>query len=177
MTTIRPDDGDLRNTLDAIDNLAKFGGNPRQALLRIGQYQERQFARAFAADRGPSGQPWRPLAASTRMQKRNPKALVEKIGRIPSSRFHQVTGRGRLEVGYGDPLAIVHHHGGRTRPHIIRARKGKALFWKGAAHPVKSVKHPGSVLPARELIGYSARDVQAWKEIVQGEAARVWNNA
>jgi HK97 gp10 family phage protein len=32
-----------------------------------------------------------------------------------------------------------------TRPHIIRPKKGKkALYWEGARHPVKSVKHPGS---------------------------------
>ena len=31
-----------------------------------------------------------------------------------------------------------------NRPHIIRPKKGKALYWKGAKHPVKYVKHPGS---------------------------------
>lgn len=31
-----------------------------------------------------------------------------------------------------------------TRPHVIRAKNKKALYWKGAKHPVKSVRHPGS---------------------------------
>ena len=31
-----------------------------------------------------------------------------------------------------------------TRAHIIRAKNKKALYWKGAKHPVKSVRHPGS---------------------------------
>ena len=31
-----------------------------------------------------------------------------------------------------------------TRPHIIRAKNKKALYWKGASHPVKQVNHPGS---------------------------------
>lgn len=31
-----------------------------------------------------------------------------------------------------------------TRPHVIRPKTKKALFWKGAAHPVKSVNHPGT---------------------------------
>lgn len=31
-----------------------------------------------------------------------------------------------------------------TRPHTIKAKSKKALFWKGAAHPVKEVKHPGT---------------------------------
>ena len=31
-----------------------------------------------------------------------------------------------------------------TRSHTIRAKNKKALYWKGAKHPVKSVRHPGS---------------------------------
>ena len=31
-----------------------------------------------------------------------------------------------------------------SRPHTIRAKGKKALYWKGARHPVKSVRHPGS---------------------------------
>ncbi len=31
-----------------------------------------------------------------------------------------------------------------TKPHEIRPRNGKALFWTGADHPVKKVKHPGT---------------------------------
>ena len=31
-----------------------------------------------------------------------------------------------------------------TRAHIIKAKNKKALCWKGAKHPVKSVRHPGS---------------------------------
>ena len=30
-----------------------------------------------------------------------------------------------------------------TRPHTITARNKKALYWQGARHPVKSVRHPG----------------------------------
>lgn len=30
-----------------------------------------------------------------------------------------------------------------TRPHIIRPKKGKALYWQGASRPVKFVRHPG----------------------------------
>ena len=31
-----------------------------------------------------------------------------------------------------------------TRSHIIKAKNKKALYWKGATHPVKKVNHPGS---------------------------------
>lgn len=31
-----------------------------------------------------------------------------------------------------------------TKPHIIRPKRGKFLYWKGASHPVKMVRHPGN---------------------------------
>ena len=31
-----------------------------------------------------------------------------------------------------------------TKAHIIRPKNKKALYWKGAKHPVKQVNHPGS---------------------------------
>jgi hypothetical protein len=37
-----------------------------------------------------------------------------------------------------------------TGPHEIRPKDKKALFWKGAAHPVKKVMHPGS--PAQSFL-------------------------
>jgi len=48
--------------------------------------------------------------------------------------------RGIVEstVNYG----IYVHEG--TAPHIIRPVRRKALYWKGAAHPVKMVRHPGT---------------------------------
>ena len=57
-----------------------------------------------------------------------------------------------------------------TRPHIIRAKNKKALYWKGAAHPVKQVNHPGSkakpyLIPAFEKeIPYF---VEKLKEVVE----------
>ena len=42
-----------------------------------------------------------------------------------------------------------------SRPHTITAKNKKALYWKGASHPVKTVRHPGSkakpyLIPALE---------------------------
>lgn len=31
-----------------------------------------------------------------------------------------------------------------TKPHIIKPKDKKALFWKGATHPIKAVHHPGT---------------------------------
>lgn len=42
-----------------------------------------------------------------------------------------------------------------SKPHIIKPKKKKFLYWNGASHPVKEVKHPGSkakpyMIPAYE---------------------------
>lgn len=41
-------------------------------------------------------------------------------------------------LSYARPV----HEG--SKPHVIRAKPGSALFWRGARHPVKVVNHPGS---------------------------------
>lgn len=45
-------------------------------------------------------------------------------------------------VGSDDRVAKLLEEG--TPPHVIRPRFKKALFWPGARHPVKSVRHPGT---------------------------------
>lgn len=42
-----------------------------------------------------------------------------------------------------------------TKAHVIKPKNKKFLYWKGASHPVKQVKHPGSkakpyMIPALE---------------------------
>lgn len=49
---------------------------------------------------------------------------------------------GKATVGTNLSYAKPVHDG--SPPHIIRARRGKALYWKGARHPVRSVRHPGT---------------------------------
>ena len=57
-----------------------------------------------------------------------------------------------------------------TKPHIIRAKKKKALYWQGANHPVKVVNHPGSrakpyLIPA--LKSEQPKFIQNLKEAVK----------
>lgn len=54
------------------------------------------------------------------------------------SKITPFSGKVESTIGYG----IFVHEG--TSAHIIRPVKKKALYWKGAAHPVKSVRHPGT---------------------------------
>lgn len=55
------------------------------------------------------------------------------------------TGAGEIEGewgSYGVKYARWIEEG--TRPHVILPRNKKALYWKGAAHPVRMVNHPGT---------------------------------
>lgn len=47
----------------------------------------------------------------------------------------------RGETGFRANYAAAVHDG--SKAHIIKARGSGFLYWKGAAHPVKQVNHPG----------------------------------
>jgi len=71
-------------------------------------------------------------------------------------------GKDRVAIGTNVVYAAIHQLGGKTGPHTITAKKAKALFWPGARHPVKSVNHPGSVIPPRPFLMVQNED---WTEI------------
>ncbi len=52
------------------------------------------------------------------------------------------------------PIAEIIEFG--SRPHIIRPKNNKFLFWPGAKYPVKEVKHPGT--PAFRVLGDAAEE-------------------
>ncbi|MBT5551701.1 MAG: hypothetical protein HOJ79_14620 [Nitrospina sp.] len=61
-----------------------------------------------------------------------------------------------------------------SRPHIIRPKGNKLLFWPGANHPVKEVKHPGT--PAFEVLGEATEEaVEDTSKILERALARKFN--
>lgn len=62
------------------------------------------------------------------------------LRRTITSRVESGGDRGR--IGTNAKYARAVHEG--MKPRVIKATRAKALFWPGARHPVKSVKHPGS---------------------------------
>ncbi len=52
------------------------------------------------------------------------------------------------------PVADIIEFG--SRPHMIRPKGNKLLFWPGAKHPVKEVKHPGT--PAFRVLGEATEE-------------------
>lgn len=51
---------------------------------------------------------------------------------------------GGKKVSVGTALNYGTYVVNGTRPHTILPRARKALYWPGAAHPVRSVQHPGT---------------------------------
>jgi len=76
-------------------------------------------------------------------------------GGLARSILSRVSGSGfstQARVGPTLVYGAIHETGGRTKAHVIKARKaGGALAFahKGANVVVKSVQHPGSLIPAR----------------------------
>lgn len=94
--------------------------------------------------------PWPRLASGKAARLRRNNVLAR------SPRVYSVSQTQAL-IGTDRKYAAIHQLGGRTPPRIIRAKPGSALFWPGAAHPVKEVKHPGSKIPARPFFPFLGR--------------------
>jgi phage virion morphogenesis protein len=104
---------------------------------------------------------WRP---SQRAIREGGQTLKD-TGRLVSSIREQYDSRSAaVGVGGDIPYAKIHQFGGRTPPTTILPRRKQALFWPGARHPVKKVRHPGSRIPARPFLTLTDEDK---KEIVE----------
>lgn len=57
-------------------------------------------------------------------------------------------------IGSNVKYAAIHEFGGQTKPHIIKAKKGKALAFSIGGRKILAtqVKHPGSKMPARRYV-------------------------
>lgn len=136
-----------RNTISPhLRRVAATVADKRPLLQGMGEAMVQLTKRAFNE---PSVRPsaWAPLASGKPATLR----LNNMLARSP--RVISVTQSAAL-IGTDRKYAAIHQLGGRTSPHVIRAKNGKALFWPGASHPVKSVKHPGSKIPARPFFPF-----------------------
>lgn len=105
-------------------------------------------ARAFG-DASIRPAPWAPKKDGTLSTLRKSGTLWQSV---------RVTGSGAtgVTVGSDRAYAAIHQLGGRTAASVIRPKNKKALYWPGARHPVKSVNHPGSNIPARPYLPFTA---------------------
>lgn len=91
--------------------------------------------------------PWRDAmqAAAITLENAVKQRTPVDIGRLRASITHRVDPHPVplwAEVGTNVKYAPLVEFG--TRPHEIVPRTRRALFWKGAPHPVRRVRHPGT---------------------------------
>lgn len=112
-------------------------------MRNIGEIVKRSIEQNFAAK--PPGRPeaWK---ESKRVKEKDGQTLSD-TGRLRRS-FTVKGYPDRVEVGTNVKYAAYHQFG--TKPYTIVPRHKKALFWKGARHPIKKVNHPG--LPPRPFL-------------------------
>ncbi|MGK0600082.1 phage virion morphogenesis protein [Yokenella regensburgei] len=67
-------------------------------------------------------------------------------------------------VGTNVVYARIHQEGGKTRPHVIRPRNKKALYFNGRF--AAKVNHPGSDIPARPFLSLTEEDNDAIRQAV-----------
>ena len=150
--TIRIEDREVQRVFHT---LIERGKNLRPFLKAVGETVVLQTEDRFN-NQGPApdGTAWAPLKESTRRQKKHSKILTES-GELRGSIRYQLIGDSTVAIGTNKVYGAIHQLGGKTGPRTIVPVKGKALYWPGAAHPVRAVKHPGSNIPARPYLGLS----------------------
>lgn len=96
--------------------------------------------------------------------------ILQASGRLASS-ITQHSDAMSATVGTNVVYAKIHQFGGKTKPHTIRAKNGKALALPGGVFR-RSVQHPGSVIPARPFLvispGGQAEIVRAGEAFLRG---------
>ena len=92
-------------------------------------------------------------------------ATLRKSGTLAKSFFTPVATESEVTIGTDRKYAAIHQLGGKTRPHVIRAKKAKAL--KTPFGFRKSVNHPGSNIPARPFFPFTSTGQLTQRGIVE----------
>jgi phage virion morphogenesis protein len=150
---VRVDDAEIRRELG---RLAARLANLRPFYKNVGEELVQSTQERFNAQQDPEGHPWKKDLPGTWARKKT-KRILRESGQLQDTIHYQADGD-KVMIGSSKVYAAIHQFGGKTAAHTIRPKRKKALFWPGAAHPMKSVRHPGSRIPARPFLGVSERD-------------------
>lgn len=143
---------------------AEMMGSFGDSLLRVNQERH-------AKGLDPEGKPWAPLAPSTLAAGKRKGGPLNRTGRMLASFHYQPLPDGLL-LGFngGDGFPAIFHQDG-SRPHVITAKKAKALRFGGMFR--KRVNHPG--LPVRRLVGFPDSDKQLVADVAADHLTAVIN--
>jgi phage virion morphogenesis protein len=138
-------DGEYQKIVDA---LQKASAPALQQIAHAGGLALQKVSKeAFKNEADPAtGVKWK-----ERKDKSVTRKLLVRRGALRRSVTFNAFPDGSVIIGSNLVYAAIHQFGGKTRPHEIRARNKKALKFLGICR--KSVKHPGSDIPARPYLG------------------------
>lgn len=144
---------------------------PEKMLGSIGESLFRVNRERHEKGLDPDGKAWKELAPSTLAAGKRKGGPLVRTKRMLENFHYQVQGNG-LVLGFdqGDGFPAIFHQDG-SRPHVITARKGKALKFGGIYR--KRVNHPG--LPARTLVGFPDSDQQLVADVSADHLTAVIN--
>lgn len=83
--------------------------------------------------------------------------ILQRSGQLAGS-IVQAFDANQAVVGSNKEYAAIQNFGGRTKPHVIRAKNKRALSFGGIV--VRQVNHPGSDIPARPYLRLTPRDLR-----------------
>jgi phage virion morphogenesis protein len=168
---------DDHEALAALRGMMARMGNRAAFMKNAGEILVEGTRERFHTMTDPEGKPWKVLSSAyAATKKRNKGRILTLSGQLGETIRYQLEGSDTVLVGSNKPYAAIHQLGGHTGPHIIRPKGRGALFWPGAAHPVKLVRHPGSTIPARPYLGIGERDRVRLLEAAQHFLERAVSN-
>lgn len=126
------------------------------AMRAIAGDMERAVEKNFASQGRPAWLGLAPGTIASRIKSGTwPGKILQRTGQLASS-IEIRSDSTSATVGTNLAYAAIQQLGGRTRAHTITARKGKALAFGGIFR--RSVRHPGSNIPARPFLALDVSD-------------------
>lgn len=154
--TVRASDtltADLLRRLRGMD-----AGRRRAALEAVGLGLASMARRAFNTSPDLRPSPWA-------NKKDGSPSTLQKSTRLRQSVRVTSVSPNHVSVGTEAAYGRIHQLGGKTRPHVIKPKKGKALAFTigGKKITVRRVNHPGSDIPARPYLPFDRNGVPTAK--------------
>lgn len=153
----------------ALEVVRREIATPQEMFGSIGESLFRVNQERHAKGQDPDGQPWKELAESTKAAGKRKGGPLNRTGRMLATFTYQALGDNlRLGFNDGDGFPAKYHQDG-SKPHVISAKKGKALKFGGMFR--KRVNHPG--LPIRRLVGFPDSDQQLVADVTADHLALI----
>jgi phage virion morphogenesis protein len=149
---------DYSAVMSAMRKAAGEMGNARPLMSSVASIMASAVEDNFAAEGRPKWQDLHPGTKAGRAKKGTwPGEILRRTGGLATSIQQSFDAR-QAVVGTNKVYAAIQQFGGKTKPHVIRAKTRRALSFGGIV--VRQVNHPGSNIPARPFLRLEPRDLR-----------------